>query len=287
MFWFLAVLSTIGFGLNYVFITKLVRDLPSFQSIAYRGFGLAITIAPFLLLVPREQFLQIPYYLPQILGGSFFTTLSLWLYFKVIKSIPLGIASSLRSGFGVVIIALLGILILQNQISHIHWTFILTIIFTNLYLGFSKSDTSHLITVKNSTSFILSILSGVSFALGYFMMMKVSQEFSPYLSGYLWEVGIALIGLIISLCTREYKQKKFSWKTYRKMAIASSPTVLATLGAALAATMGPIGIVGAIQSGSIIVISVLSVIIFKERLKYLQWVAITIMTMAIIGFKIF
>ena len=283
MFWLLSVLAMLGFSLGYLFMTPLIRRIPTFQSASYRGLGLMITMAPFLLLVPKEDFLQIPNFALEILLSGIFSTISLWAYFKAIQYSPVGIASSLRQGFGVILLAILSIYFLENDIAPIQWILIFVILLANGYLGLTKSKGE---TFISSKAFIYSLIAGPTFALGYFFMAKVSIELSPFISGYLWEASVGILSLIISLLIKEHQEEPLRLNLLAQGTLRASPTVMGTFCAAFAITLGPAGITGAIGAGAIVVISVLSALIYKEKLSLRQWVTILVICGAIVGFKI-
>lgn len=244
-------------------------------------------MSPVLFFVPSEKFTQIPAHLPELIVASFFTMLSLFFYFFAIKYIPLGISSALRTGFWVFVMALLGIIFLNNVITPSQWILITGVVIFNSWLGILKSDFSHLQPGKHWLSFLASIVSALCFAFGFFLMGKVSIELSPFLSGYIWEVSIGIFACIASYVFGEFKEKKFSWNNYLKMALFASPTIASTVLGAIAMTLGPIGIFSAIQTGSIIVITIFGALFLGENLRWLQWLLVVAMMICIVGFKIF
>jgi drug/metabolite transporter (DMT)-like permease len=286
MFWFYSILSMIGFALNFVFITKLVRELPTFQSIAYRGFGLAVTMFPFFFFLGNRDLSEAASYLPPILLGSLFTTASLFFFFEGIKLIPLGIGTAIRQSFVVVLLGVLGVLFLGNELQFSHWILIFMIVIGNIAFRVNKEDLEKSDLIHNKRGIVLCLFSGLFGGFGFFFVGKLAQDFGPYVSGYFWELGIGITALIISVIKKEQKKAAFSWKKYIQLLFASSPTILCTFGFTIAVTLGPIGIAGAIQSGAIIIIALLSAVIYKEKLSTKQWLSILFISTAIAAFKL-
>ena len=222
-------------------------------------------------------------HLPEILLGSFLTMLSLYFLFEGMSLITVGVSHAVRQSLVIVSLAVLGWLLIGDKLSIFQWGLIFFILLGNVVFRLSESELpKHL----NTKGLVLGVLSGITSALGLFLMGKVSQNFDPYLSGYIWEVGIAVFALIVSVFKQEQKDVRPSFRDYWSMLWRSSPTVVGTFGFGLAATLGPMGIIGAIQAGSIVVIAVLSLFWHREKLTSWQWVAIVLITAAIIAFRL-
>lgn len=285
MFWTLAVISMFGFALNYALITKLIRWLPIFQSIAYRGFSLALSLSPWLLFVPYEHFAMIGQHIFVILLWSISTVTSLFLYFHAIKESPIGITSASRTTIWVISFWVFWAVLFQETLTTTQWFLIGLVALLNIILWLLRT------TFKEARQSIIlplwmSVISWMLLAVWLTCMSKVSQEYSPILSGYIWEVGIWLIWLICSWIFWEASKKNFSWETYKNMLIASSSTVLWTYWFAIAVTLWPLAIAGAIQSGSAFVIALLARVFYKEYLSSAQWFVIILMTLCIIAFRL-
>src|SRR3990167_5399904 len=107
--------------------------------------------------------------------------------------------------------------------------------------------------------------------------IAISCAAPPLLSGYFWETSIAVACIILLLgrwVLTGQPLQNISVKTFLMIALCASPTLIGTGLFALATRIGPVAIVGAVGSASLVFTALLAWLLYKEPLRGKQWLSI-------------
>ncbi|MDD3301966.1 MAG: DMT family transporter [Candidatus Gracilibacteria bacterium] len=290
LFWGLALLSTIGYNLQWALNTKFGRKGDSLSMGTYRSLSLAISMLPLLLFSSTKNILIIYNYQFELILSSISAGIGVWFMYISMKSLPIGITTSFRSVFSVLTTIVGGFLLFGESLSLITIIFVLVILIGGVIISLSKVKFNHLINDNFYVGIILASISGILSAIALTLMVKVSRELDPFVSSYFWEFEIGIVLLIILLIRNKvYKGKieKISKKDFLNIFTASSPSLIGTGCYAFASTIGPIGIVSSIGVLGIAFSTIFGIFLFKEKLSFKQYFGIFIIIIGILGLKLY
>jgi len=288
-FWIFAILSTFWFALQWALMTKYVRKWDSLSMTTYRSLSLGISMFPLLLLSSPKNILAIAWYQLEILLSGICIILNVWCLYASYKVLPIGISGAMRSLFSTVWAIIFWIIFFREYLDTYSIWFILVAIIWGIILGAAKSDFSHLDATGFFKGIMLSWLSWVLSALAVVIMVQISRDLDPFVVSYFWELEAWLIGCIFLYIRYIYsgqKVERISQKDFLKILWASSPTLIGTLCLALAGTLWPIWIASAVGTLWIVFITIFWVILFKEKLRFIQYLGMWIIIFWILWIKL-
>ncbi|MBP9838059.1 MAG: DMT family transporter [Proteobacteria bacterium] len=273
MFFLLSFIANIGYALQNSFMAAYYRKIDSLSAVTYRGLSLLISMLPVLYFVEDLNANLVISILPLISLASFFTVIANAQAALVYQYLPLGIAGALCVSSATIFATLFGFLFLSESPNYIQSVCIVSILCLVFFLGsLTNSEKQHEYQVKKGL--IATFLFAFFIATGYIFMGRASREIDPLLSGYLWEGGIGICGVILTILRKFSGGKpleKISFQDFYKILLYSSPTVFATACFSLAIKMGPMSIVLAIIATGIIINCILGSLLYKEKLTWKQW----------------
>jgi drug/metabolite transporter (DMT)-like permease len=274
VFFAIALISAFSYALQGVLMATYYRSMDTLSAVAYRGLSLIFSMAILLVFVPGHMFERIPQALPAILAASLCATLGNWAQANSFKSLPLGIATALGISFAVMVASAIGFFFFGEMLSA--WqTLLMVLLLTGIVLlGFSRSTgplpKDH--NVPKGVSFAL--LFGLFLGAGYALIGSAARQLHPFLAGYMWETIIGLMAAGLAFSRKWFNGPslaKVSLPLFWKILVASAPTAIGTGFYALAMTLGPIALATALISTTIVFTTLLSRLIYRERLTIWQW----------------
>lgn len=255
----------------------------------YRMLSLSVILAPMLLGVEMSDYQQLPSLMPMLLLSGICGGTYVWAQFYAVQFIPLGVATSLNQSVRTLAAILLGYLLLAESLVSIQIILIAIVSIGGAIVASSKNNMQHL---HNDTSrgVLISLMAGLLGATSFFILSSASKQANPFMIGYFWEFSI-LLGtgfiLILRRCFAQRGLHSVTAKEFKGIALASSPTLFGTAGAALALQQGSLAIFMAIASLSVILAAIFGRVLYKEKLRTMQWVGITISLLGVIGLKLY
>lgn len=289
MFYLLSVLSMIGYGLQTSLLAHVSRKVDPLDMTVYRNVSFILTLSPLLLFTSGAHILAIFRHWPQLLLMGFAAVLALWGMFFAFRSLPIGIATSVRSATVAVFITTLSYIFFQELISFKAAMLIILAIGGTVFLSTQKNHMTHL-NEKTVLGFVVLLLTAIPSALSVFVASWLARQpgVDPFVAGYFWEVSIGLAAVISVTLRSILLKKRFQWigpKDAGKVALAAWPTLIGTGAYTLAVTQGPIAIVWAIGLASSVVATLVAHFFFREKLTLKQWMGIVVVLIAVGGMK--
>ncbi|MEH6444324.1 MAG: DMT family transporter [Oceanospirillaceae bacterium] len=289
MFFLLAIISTFAYSLQSSLLVKQARSMDRLSLAFYRMLALSFILAPMLLGVEQADYQQLPGLIPLLLLSGICGGTYVWAQFYAVQFIPLGVATSLNQSVRTLAAFLLGYVLLAESLVSIQIVLITIILLGGAIVASSRNKMQHL---HNDTrrGVITSLVAGLLGATSFFILSFATKQANPFMIGYFWEFSI-LLGTGVILILRRLSGKRglhaVTVKEFKGIAFASSPTLLGTAGAALALQSGSLAVFMSIASLSVIFTAIFGRVLYKEKLRTLQWLGIFLSLLGVVGLKLY
>ncbi len=285
MFWFWVCLSMLGYSVQNVLMARYVRSIEVLSAGFYRSVSFFITFLPLLFWVPVEAYGRISEFWIELVGACVLGACSQWTRFLSVRYLPIGIASSGTMGFNVLLSWGLGYLYFSEILTLPILLCLLLILSGSMVLTLARSNMAHLDAEKAKLGALMVFITSIFISTAMVLVAKMSRELDPFLTAYLWEAGIAIAALILILGRYGFsgiKLERVSLKTFVLIALCVSPTLLGTMGFALAIQLGPLAITSAISATGVFVITGLSVWMYGEKLRPIHYAAMILTVLGVV-----
>ncbi len=290
MFWILIGITILGFAIQAVLTSHIVRQMDTLSGSMYRSISLIFVMLPLLFLSDLETISQIGSYQKKLIPAAIAGALATWFSYSAVKKLPMGISASLKTITSVLGALMLGWIFFQEYFTLYAIVSIIIMLIGWVIISNTKTRFEHLDNDNLLLWILYSFIAGFLWAVTVFFLVQVSRDLGPYVAGYFWEVEIA-IALILMVLLRKiffnWKIEKISKKQFRNIAIAAAPTLPATWAMAVAGTMWPFATISVMLTFIIVVITILGTIFFKEKLDKLQYIGIIVICIWALGVRMF
>lgn len=290
MFWILIGITIFGFAIQSVFMSHLVRQIDTLSGSMYRSISLIFLMLPLLLLADMDMIWEVWKYQSQLIPAAISWALSTWFWYSAVKKLPMGISASLKSITTIVGSLILGWIFFAEYFTWIAIVSIIIMLIWGIIISNSNTKFDHLDNENLVKGIFYSFIAGLLGSVTVFFMISVSRELWPYITGYFWEVEIAIALIIMVLMRKVFfngKIEKISKKQFRNIAIAASPTLPATWAMAVAGTLWDFAIISVMLTLIIVVITIIGALFFKEKLNRLQYIGIAVIFIWVLWVRIF
>ena len=289
LFFLLAIISTTAYSLQSSLLVKQARSMDRLSLAVYRMLSLSIILLPMLLGVNTYDYQLLPQLLPHLLLSGICGGIYIWSQFYAVQFIPIGVANSLNQSVRTLCAFLLGYFLLEQTLVTVQALLIVVILLGTSIVASAKNPMLHLDNnLKRGVS--VSLASGFLGSITFFILGFASKQANPYMIGYFWEFSI-LIGTLIILSIRRGSGGKglqrISTRHFGSIALASSPTLIGTICAALALQQGSLAIFMAIASLSVIFTTIFGRLFYQEKLRFNQWIGVSVSLAGVIALKLF
>lgn len=290
MFVYIALLSAFGFALQNTLMAKYARLGDSLSMSFYRSVCLMVSLLPLLFLVKRDTVVLTADVLLPLLLAWISSALSYWLFMHSFKYLPIWITAALRYWVSVFVVSSIAWFYFQEVLSYIAIFCMILLLCGWAILSIFKTTFLHLDNKKAPLGLWLVFISWILAWIWYVVLANSARQWDPYLTWYLREVAV-LIFFVVAVVLRKWflnvRREKIHSGWLRKIFFASSPTLLGTWCFTLAATLWPVGIVSAITVSWILIATLLSVILYHEHLRLIQYIWIILIMLALVWLKLF
>jgi drug/metabolite transporter (DMT)-like permease len=271
----LCLLSRFAYSLNDVFVGQLARRYGRMEVAAWRGVSLGITMSPLLLWVPRSGWSALGARWPELLLLVTVTGIANVLQLQAARNLPFG----LRAAFMIAGIAvgslIFGRIFLGEILSTAQIGLALLMVVSSVAAALG-AHASHEITPDIRKGALFAGAAAVLMAFVGLLVTRLARASDPLLVAWAWEFGAGAI-LVAPMLFRW--RESFSaglFGRFRKIAIASLPTVVGSGGSVLALTLGTFGVWGAIAGTQLLFTAALGVLLHKETMGALRWVCFAV-----------
>jgi drug/metabolite transporter (DMT)-like permease len=292
MFFFLAIVAMVGYAVQSTFLTHFSRSLDGMSTALYRSMSLVVTMLPLLFFVEKYDWNKI-WEVSGIIGfAGIVGALAVSFSFESANHLPVGIRSAFKNVFVMLLMVPLSAYFLGDTLAPALFLGMGVILIGASGLALHKNDFEHLDSGHFKTGIFFIFLSSICAVGTVIAAGKVSRIIDPLLMGYLWELSVA-VSIIILIFFRwlitGYKYKKIPvWGPdgLAKIALISSPTVVATSAFIVALNMGSAPVLSAINTAGTLVVTVLGWFLYKEKLAKRDLFFMGIIVLGIIALKL-
>ncbi len=289
MFYTLAIGSMLGYALQSVLLVRYARKIDGLSLAFYRNISFAVTLAPLLIGASYQEITSVLSYWKLLMYSGFAGGVYLSMLFASYRYLSMSFASTILIATSTVLMAWFGWVFFGEVLSFTGIALIGLILIGVLVFGMTYNHPKHL-DQRFALGILLIAISAIPVAYAKYIVTFISRETNPLVSGYFWEVSIgiacALLILLRWLCLGK-KVQRVSAKEFGMIALCTSPTLIGTGLYSLAVANGPIAIVGAIGSAGIVATSMAAWVLYGEKLKSFQWIAVALIVAGIVGLKFF
>jgi drug/metabolite transporter (DMT)-like permease len=289
MFFFLAILATIGYALQSTLMAPVYRNLETLSASAYRGISLGISMLPLLLFASPGSINRAPGFVDYFIGAALFAALGNWCAANSFRYFPIGIAYALGSSAVVIFVAILDICFLKQNITSTALICTGIIIGSNILLAFQKNNNQIILKDNALAGFLYTLTYGLLLSLSIIFMSELSRKLDPFLASYFWEllIGLFSIGIgILRLAISGQPLIDIPAGEFSSILLRCSPTIIGTSCFAVAVTMGPVTIASAIGSGAIMACILFAYLFYREKISWRQGILMTVIVGAIVTLKV-
>lgn len=258
----------------------------------YRNLSLGISFLPVTYyLVPREDWSSLLGVWHWILISAAIAVIVVWCEFEGLKRVPVGIFATLSTGIRIALFMVWGVLFFGEYLSVKQLIGITVLVLGMGWLGFNmkKKIFNHLLPSPWYVQVALLLTTSVFMSIAFVFLVKASRAANPLLVGHVWEFMIGVCSLMAIMIRGSFgygKLEGIPLKTFGKILLAASPTIVGTGCYALASTQGPLAILGAIGTIGIGIQALVAVFYFHEKLNSSQWLGIAVSVVGILMLKL-
>ncbi len=287
MFYIFAIGSMLGYAVQQTLLVHHARRIDGLSLAFYRNISFTVTLLPLLLGSTAQDFRTILSHWQLLMASGFSGAIYLALLFASYKFLPVGVGTSISRALSTISIAVFGWVLFGENLSLPSIGVIAIILLGTLLLGLQHKRLPHLDS-RFAVGLLLVFAGAIPVAFLSYVLAFLSRQASPLVSGYFWEISIAIAcGILLLVRSVLLKQKiqKIDGRTFLIIATCSAPTLIGTGCMSLAAQVGPIGIANAIGSGLLVVSALLARFLYHEKLERGQWVSIALILAGIVGLR--
>ena len=286
--WFnLCIISTIISGLSGIVMKKYTKN-NNLKSVTFLGLlyyhiiSLIISIVVYPKCLEEFNLLNIVNIMPLILTQSFgylFAILS-------VKYLYISTSSSIHK-LKAIITLILGILILNEDINITQIIISILLIFFTIIINLvdKKEEKGKKTNNKGVIyAYLFVLLNGIS---SFLNKVYVNEYESPFIISFYFAIAIIFFILIYCMITKKWEDidiRKLNQKQY--FLTHSFMDAISTIIDRLSLIDGPVSIVYIITSSSILISTIASKFILKEKTSYKKWIIIVCIFACIVGLGI-
>jgi drug/metabolite transporter (DMT)-like permease len=276
----LCLFARFSYSLNDIFVGRLARRYGRVEVAAFRGASLGLTMAPWLLLVPRRAWGALFAHPFALLLTVAVTALGNLLHLQAARFIPFGLRGALMITSMAACSLLLGWGVLDERLSAIQVALCVVLVISGagVALG-SHADAAIEVDVPRGAAFTLA--AGVVMAIAMTGVKFLARETHPLLAAWAWEFGAGAILLAPALIRRAAPSTDAVGVRFKHVAVASLPTALASGASVLALDFGELGLWGALAGTQILFTAALGALWHHEALGRLRWALMTVAAAAV------
>jgi drug/metabolite transporter (DMT)-like permease len=287
MFFLLALLSAFGYALQNVLLVPYARKMDGLSLAFFRGSTFLVTLTPLFIGSHLTDINTVLRQWPILIAGGFGGGLSLGLMYTAYRFIPIGVTVGLQRAFSTIMLAIAGWLFWKETLSFAAIALIAVILAASFFLGLRKHGMPHL-DQRGLLGLALVLLSAFPLAVAYVVFAILSRDGSPLVSGYFWEAAIGAGSLALILARWSGNRMRLgmiSRREYFAIALRAWPTLVGTGCYGLALRLGPMAVISAVGTVSIVFSTLLAHWLYGEKIRPGHWIAIMVVVLGVAGLK--
>lgn len=278
MFWVYSVGVAVAYGLQGVLIVRFAQQRDPWLVTTCRNLSFLGTFFPFVLLysgLPALQQIILGHSL--LLGlGAVFGCCSMWCRNSALKIYPVGVLTAVIVTAQTLSMVIFDVVWSGRVISAANGIMGFVIVIGSITCTwFSKTKAEPCSRRVSGQAIFLGIACGLLMTAAVIPLVEVCTQADALAAGFVWEIYIGLWAGLASAIhfALDPEWRKLNRCTYREVlwiAVAGFPAVLATVWMALAAQLGPMGLVFAVEVSSVVITTALAWAFLKEPINRMQ-----------------
>ncbi|BET67582.1 hypothetical protein ASA1KI_25000 [Opitutales bacterium ASA1] len=287
MSWFLALclISRFAYALNDVLTGRLAREYGRVEVAAMRGVSLGVSMGPFLLFVPGAAWAELASRGWEVALVVGLTGVLNVLQLHAARLLPFGVrAAFILSGMALTS-GVLGWMVLGEEASGVEVALAILVVGSAVVAALGDHATADFRPdIRRGACYALA--AAVLMAVVALFVTRLSRATHPLLTAWVWEFGAGLVLVIPWWIGAARRKEKFDWVRVRRIAAASSPTVLGSGASTLALVQGALGVWAAVAGTQVLFTALLGAWMFRERVGPLRWVCFGVAAIAVGGLAV-
>ncbi len=271
------LLAIFAYGIQLLLLYGFARKFDGLFVSVVRNLSLIVTMSPVLLFAPTGSLGAVFAHPFLVFGACATGAVAIICNLSAARFMPIGVGRAINQLCYVCITVFIGLTILHDQVSTTELVLIVGLVVTGACLTLFKSPSGDF--VSNPKVGIPIVLCGGFFqALTYLCFSQLTHVVNPLAAGYVWEGGIGIFAFFYVFLLWIFNYYKvpedFHAWDIGKIVLVSFLTVFGTVGSSMAFFYGRYTIVTALLTTTALVTAVGAWLVYSEKLKRSQWIAI-------------
>jgi len=271
----LCLVARFAYSLNDIFIGRMARRYGRVEVAAFRGTSLAVSMAPWLLLVPADAWRALGAHAGPLLITVVVTAVANVLQLQAVRFVPFGLRAALMICTMATASSLLGWAALGEHLTPLEVGLSVVLVASGAAVALG-SHTDGEIQVNVPLGSALTVAAGVLMACAIFGVKSLARDSHPLLTAWAWEAGAGLVLLPVALWRGRQDSPRATAQRFAVVAAAALPTALASGASVLALELGDLGLWGALGGTQILFTAALGALLHREALGFRRWSFMTI-----------
>jgi drug/metabolite transporter (DMT)-like permease len=281
-FLLLCLVARFSYSLNDVFVGRLARKHGRMQVAAFRGVSLGLSMAPWLLAVPRSAWSALAAHLGQLSLTVAVTAVANLLQLHAVRYLPFGLRAALMISSMAGCSVLLGWGLLGERLTLLEVGLCAVLLGSALGVALGNHTTQE-IELDIPRGALFTLLAGTLMACAVFGVKGLARETHPLLTAWAWEFGSGLVLLGPVLWRARRSAGVASSARFSSVALAALPTAVASGASVLALGFGELGLWGALGGTQILFTAALGAVWHRETLSVKRALCMALAVVAIAG----
>ena len=266
----------LGYAVQGVLLVRYARQMDGLSFAFYRNISFCITLLPLCIGSTLGDVVVVFDHWHLLAASALMGGFSIAISSAAYRSLSVGVVTTITKASSTLLMVAFAWWLLGETLPPASLLLIVFIACATFSLGIQRTPLPHLDN-RHGRGIAIVLLGTVPLVLTYISFTALSRTAPPLLSGYFWETAIAMACILLLLgrwVLTGQPLQKISQKTFFRIALCASPTLVGTGLYALATRIGPVAIVGAVGSASLVFSALLAWLLYKEPLRGKQWLSI-------------
>lgn len=291
LFFPIILLSILAWGIHGSLMVYYARAYDGLIVAVYRGLSFILVMLPLLFLSSWEDIALILQHGWTLFFASVAGAVTYITALNTVRYLPVGVGTALRQTISIFCSVLLGMLFLNEYLSLMQVAILGLMLAAGVLLSILRTEHAHLDIAKAWKGVWLSVITGGSAAVAFYLFTVLARETTPFVATYFWEVGVGVVSalyLLFLVATSRYTGRVIlPFKKAAGIIGIGSLTIIASTCYALAVNYGPFALASGLVSTIILITTVAGWYLYNERLARTQLLLIGTSVALILVLKVF
>ncbi len=281
LFLTLCLISRFAYSVNDILVGRLARLHSKVEVASWRGVSLGLTMAPWLFLVPAAAWRSITAEWVDVLILIPVTAAANLMQLNAARYMPFGVRAAFLISGVAAFSGMLGWAVLGERLTAAEIALSVVVV-VSVVLSSLGAHAEHEFKPDIRRGALFAIGASILLACMGLMVARLSRATHPLLTAWVWEFGGGLI-LVFPLLLRYARDgvpADLAGRV-RAIAVASSPTAVGSGFAAIALTLGPLGLSAAVAGTQVLFTAALGALWHRELIGPRRWTCFAVAAAAV------